>query len=352
MQEFKYFTKTLFALLVLFIMITSCRKKIDFDKESKFETSPFGPYQQYYEPWQSVNASLTGTPTLINTDNSFLYIASESSGRSYMRYMNSNLVSYPLFYSNNYKFTAIEKGNTKMIIGASGGQYSLREFDENGIYATFNFYVTPDRKINDISTDGLKIYPVGNFVGTNLNPSSFSVDKHNKVTNTSEGMPGIAGEVLDIEKHLGEFYIAGNEILNFQHSIAKWNGSQWQPFANIDDDKVTGISWIGDTLFIAGYANGQTAIRKYANGSLIEDNIVVNTASSEEETDIKLYEYGTSLYAYGTINFPGSPYTSVLEYQNGQWNYVGNLGGVAKDIVAFGGYLYAIVGNSVKRIQL
>jgi hypothetical protein len=352
MREFKYSISAAISLIAISIFFSSCRKKIDFNNEDKIETGTLGPYQKYYEPWTLVSVGVTGTPKMIASDGSYLYISSYTPTKSYVCYINGSHSFYPLFESQTYTFTAMEKGVSRMVLGSSGGVKGLTEFDENGVYFSFDFLVTSGRRVNDINDDGLRLYAAGDFVGTTQNPTSQNVDKHYKSTNSSEGMSGLIGEVYDLDVINSNRYASGKFILNTGHSIAMWDGSTWLPHTSIINEKVTDIQWYNDTLMIAGFANGEAAIRKFANGALIDDNEVINTSVSEQDCNIKMFTHGGRLYAYGTLNFQGGPFHSLMSYENGHWNYVGKMGGMPNDVEVFNGYFYAIVGSHIKRLAI
>lgn len=347
------FSSRYVLLLIAFSFIQSgCRKKIDFTVEETSESGTLHPLQQYYAPWETVSISTNGNTYMIESDNNYLYTVSNNGTRRWVEYMGTNHIVQSIFYSEVYQFTALEKGVNRMIVGASGGTIGLATFNQSGIISTYSFYIPTGKRINAIYDDAISFYSGGNFNSFGLNPASDYVDRVISSTGSVQGCPGIVSEVYDVDRIAFSPYACGNAIIPSGHSIAMWNGISWDPHTSIMNEKVTDMQMIGDTLFVAGFSPGDFAIKKYSNGTLITDSTMINTATSTDDTDIKLLTYNGKLYAYGTINFTQRLYLGVVSYTNGEWSYVGKLATIPEDVAIYNGHLYALTNGVLKRFPL
>lgn len=355
MLRFIYFTRAqLVMTLVMPVVLFGCRKKIDFDQESSSESGNLHPLQQYYEPWETISVSTKGTPYMIESDGTFLYIVSDAGDRRWVEFTNATHIVNTLFYSADYQFTALDKGVNRMILGASGGQQGVATFDYGGIINTYGFHIQPNWRINSFYDDAISFY-IGGFFGDIPLPSypnSTYADRLYANNGLIAGCDGVYREVYEMDRVYFSPYACGNGILSSDHSIGEWNGTTWEPRTPIIGEKVTAIEELNDTLFIAGFDANEFAIRKFANGNLITDSTIINTAPSLSESDVKMISHNGALYVYGTANFPERIYTGVLKYFNGQWSYVGKLGSVPDDVAIFNGYLYALTNGQLKRFPL
>ena len=352
MLRFIYFIRHYFLLIVILPTIfLGCRKEIDFDVTDTIESENLHPLQQYYEPWETVPVSTNGTPFMIEADNNYLYIVSDDGSKHWVEYMSGNHFVSTIFFSQDYKFTALTKGVNRMIIGGRGGTNCVSSFNYNGIINTYAFYVPSSRRINAFYDDAISFYVGGSFLSFGSAPASSYADRIYSNNGNVPGTDGIISYVYEMKRVDFSPYACGKSILPTGHSIAEWTGSIWEPRTPIIDDKITDIEQIGDTLFIATFDSNGSAIKKFSNGNLITDSTIVSTVPAYSSR-VKLLSHNNSLYAYGTINVPEGPYQGVLKYTNGEWSYVGKLGGIPKDLTIFNGYLYAIINGQIKRFPL
>lgn len=356
MLRFTYFTKFfVFLIPALLFVVVGCRKKIDFDQTNSSESGALHPLQQYYEPWETIPITTKGTPYMIEANTNYLFIVSNDGSRRWVEYMTPNHDVTTLFFSQNYQFTSMNRaGFTRMVLGASGGQNGVATFDHNGLINTYSFYVPSGSRINSIYDNAVRFYIGGNFFSFGSNPASNFADRIQSLGGTVLGSPGVVSEIYEMDRVETAPYGCGNGILSTGHSIAEWTGSSWEARTPVINEKVTCIEEIGDTLFIGGFGPNDFAIKKFANGILITDSTIINTAASLNTSDVKMISQSNvnELYVYGTINFPEKLYTGVLKYANGEWSYVGKLGGIPDDMVIFNGYLYALMNGQLKRFPL
>jgi len=337
------------------MLVLGCRKKIDFDETNSTQSGNLHPLQQYYEPWETIPITTKGTPYMIEANTNYLYIASDDGNRRWIEYMTPNLDVTTLFFSQNYQFTSMDRaGFTRMVLGASGGTNGVTTFDHNGLINTYAFYIPSGSRINSIYDNAVRFYIGGNFASFGTNPASNFGDRIYSLDGSVLGSPGVVSEIYEMERVQMFPYGCGNAILPSGHSIAEWTGSAWEARTPIINEKVTCIEEVSDTLFIGGFGPNEFAIKKFANGTLITDSTIINTATSLTTSDVKMVSQPNVdvLYVYGTVNFEERFYTGVLKYTNGEWSYVGKLGSVPVDMAIFNGYLYALTNGQLKRFPL